>query len=88
MKIFYFFHLKSEDEFRAQKLGLLKPNPVSDLPRAQIPDVKLPAEYDWRHFNAVTPVKNQGQFINYSSTGVHFTKRHFLTFKCNFLEAS
>ena len=69
------FPPQSEDEFRAQKLGLLKPNPVSDLPRAQIPDVKLPAEYDWRHFNAVTPVKNQGQFINYS--GVHFKKlRH------------
>ena len=32
---------------------------VPDWPEAKIPDVKLPAAFDWRKLDAVTPVKNQ-----------------------------
>ena len=53
----------SRSEFRDKYLGL-KPSLRSenDIPLAQakIPDVELPAEFDWRHHNVVTPVKNQG----------------------------
>ncbi|XP_014218546.1 uncharacterized protein LOC106646885 [Copidosoma floridanum] len=51
-------------EFKAKYLGL-KPSLRSDndipLPMAEIPNIEIPAEYDWRHYNVVTPVKNQGQ---------------------------
>lgn len=29
-------------------------------PLAEIPDIKLPKSHDWRDFNAITAVKNQG----------------------------
>ena len=50
-------------EFKAKYLGL-KPSLKSDndipMPMAEIPDIELPTEFDWRHHNVVTPVKNQG----------------------------
>lgn len=53
-------HLISGSEFQ-RHLGLVMPKtpPVKEAKPAVIPQIILPAEYDWRTFNVVTPVKNQ-----------------------------
>lgn len=49
----------SPKEFKL-RLGLVKPEKVPQLPLAEIPQIDVPDSYDWRHYNVVTPVKNQG----------------------------
>jgi len=52
----------TETEFKRDFLGWNreKDDPEVHWPPADIPDVELPKEHDWRKLNAVTPVKNQG----------------------------
>lgn len=52
----------TETEFKQRFLGWKKQrdDPEVHWPAADIPDVELPKEHDWRTLNAVTPVKNQG----------------------------
>ncbi|KAK2575473.1 hypothetical protein KPH14_011204 [Odynerus spinipes] len=54
----------THEEFRNQYLGLrvdLRIENQIPIPQAKIPNIQLPAEFDWRHYNVVTPVKDQGQ---------------------------
>jgi len=52
----------TETEFKQNYLGWKKQKDDPDVhwPAADIPDVPLPKEHDWRTLSAVTPVKNQG----------------------------
>ena len=49
-------------EFKKHYLGLnrnLKHDNNIPMQQAVIPEVELPKDFDWRHYNVVTEVKNQ-----------------------------
>lgn len=49
-------------EFKQQYLGLnrdLQGKGKMKIKKAVVPSITLPPEFDWRHYNVVTPVKNQ-----------------------------
>nr|XP_026490995.1 uncharacterized protein LOC113397064 [Vanessa tameamea]XP_026490996.1 uncharacterized protein LOC113397064 [Vanessa tameamea] len=53
----------SYEEFRQKFMGLkpsLRDHNQIPMRKAEIPQVHLPALFDWRHYNAVTEVKDQG----------------------------
>ncbi|XP_059483210.1 uncharacterized protein LOC132201224 isoform X2 [Neocloeon triangulifer] len=54
----------TSQEFKRNYLGLrpdFEKKGKLVMKNASIPNITLPDEFDWRNFNAVTPVKNQGQ---------------------------
>ena len=53
--------MNPEEEFK-KMLGFrpeMRRPSVNRTPVTEVPDIDLPASFDWRDYKAVTPVKNQ-----------------------------